>query len=103
MFRKLYWVTEEVSRDGNSGVTGVYTSIPDLVRKGIQARNGKPSSLRLSLVKLDCADGPLGTWDAPNFAGIGDSLQDYVKTDEFSADQCQLLVDELGRFTSKKA
>ncbi len=97
MFRRLYWVTEEVSAKGDSGVTGVYTSIPDLVRNGIQSRNGRPSRLRLSLVKLDTADSPLGVWEAPKFDGIGDSLQDYVKTDEFSADQCQLLIDELAK------
>ena len=94
-------MTEEVSAKGDSGVTGVYTSIPDLVRNGIQSRNGRPSRLRLSLVKLDCSDGPLGVWESPNFGGIGDSLQDYVRTDEFSADQCQLLVDELNKVALK--
>jgi hypothetical protein len=100
-FRRLYWVTEEVSAKGDSGVTGVYTSIPDLIKNGIESRNGKPSQLRLSLVKLDCADGPLGIWEAPGFTGIGDSLQEYVKTDEFSADQCQALVDGLKKVGAK--
>ena len=97
MFRRLYWVTEEVNAKGDSGVTGVYTSIPDLVRGGIQSRNGRPSRLRLSLCKLDCADGPMGVWEGPAFAGIGDSLEDFVKTEDFSADQCQMLIDELAK------
>jgi len=97
MFRRLYWVTEEVSANGSSGLGGVFTSIPDLVHNGIEKRNGKPSKLRLSLVKLDCPDGPLGVWEGPKFEGIADSLQDYVRTDEFSADQCKLLVDQLAK------
>ena len=97
MFRRLYWVTEEVGSNNETGVHGVYTSIPDLVRNGIQSRNGSAKKLRLSLVKLDCADGPLGIWEGPKFEGIGDSLQQYVATDEFSADQCQLLLDELAK------
>lgn len=103
MFRRLYWVTEEVSASGGSGVTGVYTSIPDLVRNGIESRNGKPSKLRLSLVKLDCADGPLGVWESPAFTGIEESLQEYVRTDEISADQCQILFDQLKKIGSAKA
>ena len=102
MFRRLYWVTEEVSAKGDSGVSGIYTSIPDLIRSGIQSRNGRPSRLRLSLCKLDCADGPLGVWEGPEFSGIGDSLEDYVKTDDFSADQCQMLVDELTKVAHTK-
>ena len=103
MFRRLYWVTEDVNANGNSGVNGVYTSIPDLVKNGIESRNGKSSKLRLSLVKLDCADGPLGVWEAPNFAGIEESLQEYVRTDEISADQCKSLVDQLKKVGSATA
>jgi len=85
-FRRLYWVTEEVNANGGAGVQGVYTSIPDLIKNGIESRNGKASQLRISLVKLDGAGGPLGVWEAPAFSGIEDSLQEYVKTEEFSAD-----------------
>jgi len=97
MFRKLYWVTEEVASDGGTGIHGVYTSIPDLIRNGIDARNGKASNLRLSLVKLDCADGPLGIWQAPKFEGLSEDIQKYVHTDEFSADQAKLLVERLAK------
>ena len=102
MFRRLYWVTEEVNANGNSGVAGVYTSIPDLIKNGIESRNGKPSKLRISLVKLDGASGPLGVWEAPSFDGIEDSLQEYVRTEEFSADQLQSLVNELKKVGSAK-
>jgi hypothetical protein len=103
MFRRLYWVTEEINANGGSGVSGVYTSIPDLVKNGIETRNGKASRLRLSLVKLDGADGPLGVWEAPNFSGIEESLQEYVRTDEISADQCQSLFNQLKKIGSAKA
>lgn len=102
MFRRLYWVTEELEAQGGSGVTGVYTSIPDLVHNGIETRNGKPSRLRLSLVKLDCADGPLGVWEAP-FKGLAESLEDYVKTEEFMPEQCAALVEALKAISSAKA
>jgi hypothetical protein len=103
MFRKLYWVTEEVNANGNSGVSGVYTSIPDLIKNGISTRNGQPSRLRLTLVKLDSTKGPMGIWEAPGFVGLEDSLQEYVRTEEFSAEQCQSLVDELKKVGSAKA
>jgi hypothetical protein len=103
MFRRLYWVTEEVAASGDSGVTGVYTSIPDLVKNGIQSRNGQPSRFRLSLVKLDSARGTLGTWEAPGFSGIEDALQPFVQKEDFTADQCQSLVDHLKRLGSVKA
>jgi len=103
MFRRLYWVTEEVTADGDSGVTGVYTSIPDLVKNGIESRNGTPSRFRLSLVKLDSLNGKLGTWEAPGFSGIEDALQPYVQKEDFTADQCQILVDRLKRLGSAKA
>ncbi len=102
-FRRLYWVTEEIQSNGGSGVTGVFTSIPDLIKKGIGSRNGSAGRLRISLVKLDGVDGPLGIWEAPGFAGIDDALQNYVKTDEFSPDQCQSLVDELKKLGSASA
>lgn len=94
MFRRLYWVTEEVGNDGSSAVTGVYTSIPELVNVGIESRNGQISKLRLNLVKLDCS-GPLATWQAPEFGGVEERLQEFVRTDEFSADHCKMLVDAL--------
>ena len=99
-FRRLYWVTEEVSASGGSGVTGVYTSIPDLIKNGIESRNGQPSQLRISLVKLDSAKGPLNVWEAP-YADIETALQEYVKTEEFSAEQCRSLASALEKVGSK--
>ncbi len=94
MFRKLYWVTESVDQAGISHVTGVYTSIPDLVRHGIQS-NEISSNLRLTLTKLDSNKEPLGTWSSPHFDGLSEALQTFVETDEFSAEQVQMLVSTL--------
>lgn len=86
MFRRLYWVTE-VSEGGSSRVAGVYTSIPDLIEKGL----GHGAGMRISLVKLDSCDGPLGRWDAPAFGNMREDLQAYVATGEFALDEIQAL------------
>jgi hypothetical protein len=93
MFRKLYWVTEAIQTSGQSQVLGVYTSIPDLIRHGLpQVRDGK---LRLTLTKLDSSSAPMGVWTEPNFEGIEDQLDQFVKTDEFSKDHCSSLCQAL--------
>jgi hypothetical protein len=90
MFRKLYWVTEGVNADHDSMVLGVFTSIPDLIKHGLPTAENYPT-YRISLVKLDAVQPPLGTWQSPDFSGLRDALQAYVVTDEFSADQCENL------------
>ena len=99
MFRKLYWVTEQIEPNGSSNVTGVYTSIPDLIRHGLRwtDHNGG-GEFRLTLTKLDCVKSPLGVWTSPTFDGLEDSLQEFVRTDEFSQDHCKSLVEELEKF-----
>jgi len=99
MFRRLYWVTEELSSAGSS-VTGVYTSIPDLIRHGIRWTSEPTSHFRLTLVKLDCAKEPLGTFVGPRFEGLEERLSDFVRTDEFSHDECRALADALAEFSA---
>jgi hypothetical protein len=96
-FRKLYWVTEHIDTEGQSRVTGVYTSIPDLIRHGLNWQTPGGGSLRLTLTKLDSEKEPLGSWCSPSFNGLEERLQEFVETDEFSSEQCQRLVDELHR------
>lgn len=93
MFRVLYWVAEEIQADGSSQVTGVYTSIPDLVRHGIRTQGGR--QLRLTLTKLDANRGALGTWLSPEFSGLAETLESCVRTDEFSEEQAKALVQAL--------
>lgn len=93
MFRRLYWVSEQVYSDGTSSVNGVYTSIPDLVHYGLRfPENGK---LRLTLTKLDSNQEPLGCWLSPNFEGLETEMAPYLKTEEFSVDQVKLLMTSL--------
>jgi len=96
MFRKLYWVTESVDAKGLSHVVGVYTSIPDLIRHGLST-NDRNSRLRLTLTKLDSDRTPFGTWCEPHFEGLDDKLQEFVVTEEFLPEQCEMLVDALKR------
>lgn len=100
MFRRLYWVTEELSVDGSSKVTGVYTSIPDLIRFGLRWTSEARSGLRLTLVKLDCEKEPLGVFEPPRYEQLAERLQDFIKTDEFTTDECRALVESLQEFSS---
>ncbi|MCU0316021.1 MAG: hypothetical protein MUC92_05470 [Fimbriimonadaceae bacterium] len=96
-FRKLYWVTEAVRSDGSSSITGVYTSIPDLMNKGL-GENGLafgPNCLRLTLVKLDSSKEPLGAWTSPTFEGMREALEEFVETQEFNGPACDELVAHL--------
>jgi hypothetical protein len=93
MFRRLYWVSEQVFEDGTSSVNGVYTSIPDLVRYGL--RFPDKGLLRLTLTKLDSDREPLGCWTSPDFDGLELAMEPYVKTEEFSAEQVKTLIASL--------
>lgn len=93
MFRRLYWVSEQVNQDGTSSVIGVYTSIPDLVRYGLRfPQNG---NLRLTLTKLDSSNEPLGCWLSPDFNGLESAMVPYIQTEEFSVDHVKHLIQSL--------
>jgi hypothetical protein len=94
MFRKLYWVLEQIDAQGRSRVNGVYTSIPDLIHHGL-APLSPLARIRLTLTKLDSENGPLGTWESPSYAGLREGLAEFIRTDEFSADQCEQLLQTL--------
>jgi hypothetical protein len=96
MFRRLYWVTEHVYPTGSSKVIGVYTSIPDLIRHGLQVPSAG-GRLRLTLTKLDSSQEPLGCWCEPRFEGLDERLEEFVRTEEFSRDHCNSLVEALKR------
>ncbi len=101
MFRRLYWIVEQVATDGSSRVTGVYTSIQDLVGKGLNWSDGVAGrGLRLALVKPDTFDRPLGTWTGGTLAGIGADLQAYIQTHEFSEEEVSTLCAALSEFSA---
>ena len=101
-FRRLYWVTEQLGADGTSEVAGVFTSIPDLIERGLQWCDGidKRHSLRLTLVALDSRKKPLHSWTLPEIGGVEEDLGEYVKTQEFSPSEVGELVGALKGFTA---
>jgi hypothetical protein len=90
MFRRLYWVVEEVESSGHSQVTGVYTSIQDLIKHGLACVDAG-NEIRLTLTKLDSNKPPLGCWSSPRFSSLEADLEEYIRTDEFSEEQCKAL------------
>ncbi len=99
-FRRIYWVTEHLDEAGQSHVAGIYTSIPDLLHKGIYWKEGVEyrSGFRLVLTKLDSSKPPFGVWTSPDFQEIEKDLSEYVQTGEFSEDDCDQLVAALREF-----
>ncbi len=99
-FRKLYWVTEVLGDAGRSQVSGVYTSIHDLLERGLHWNDdpAMQAGFRVTLVKLDSDKPPLGQWTSPDFAGMREALEEYVATDEFNAQDCEMLVENLAKF-----
>ncbi len=99
-FRRIYWVTEQLGRQGHSHVAGVYTSVHDLIERGLVYMDGLDSGggLRVSLVQLDSATRPLGTWVSPDFAGLEEDLREFVQSQELSAQECESLASSLRAF-----
>lgn len=97
-FRRIYWVTEQLDEAGRSAISGVYTSIPDLI-EGLRWDEAldKRAGFRINLVKLDAKLPPLGTWTSPGFGNLAADLKEYVSTGEFSQPDCDELVVELGK------
>lgn len=91
MFRKLHWVAERMLPEGCSEVFGVYTSLPDLLRHGLQ----EPQLTRLTLTSLDTEDGRVGTWSAPRFDGIETALDKGVRDEDFTREHTEALLHRL--------
>ena len=92
MFHRLYWITERLHEDGTSLATGVYTSIYDLVTRGLPRHTGP---LRLTIAKLDSEDDPHARYASPEFAGLHDDLTKYVAQDEITDEQRRMLLNAL--------
>lgn len=99
MFRRLYWIVEQVGSDGKSRVTGVYTSIPDLVERGLQwSDDVHGTGLRVSLVKPDTFNAPLGCWTGPEFPGMVEDLRSFVASHEITEEELNTLSSSLFAF-----
>jgi hypothetical protein len=101
VFRKLYWVTEQGDGSGDWSVSGVYTSVTDLIDHGLRWIGGSTgAAFRITLVKLDSAKEPLGSWASPEFSGLESGLDAYVKTGEFTEEDRLALRRSLDAFVS---
>lgn len=92
MFRRLYWITERLEDDGTSLATGIYTSVYDLVNRGLPRHTDR---LRLTIAKVDSEEDPIGRWTSPGFDGLAEELSKYVATEEITEDQRRTLVAAL--------
>lgn len=88
-FRRIYWVTEQIDSDGMSHVTGVFTSVHDLVENGVGLRDisDKQSGYRISLVELDSKEMPLCVFCSPDFGDVESALQPFVESGEMTAEE----------------
>ena len=101
MFRRLYWIVEQVSGEGKSRVTGVYTSIPDLVGRGLNwSDEVHGRGLRLTLVKPDTFDKPLGSWTGPEFPGMVEDLRAFVASHEITEEELNTLSTAMFAFAA---
>jgi hypothetical protein len=99
MFRRLYWVVEQLDTEGRSRVTGVYTSIPDLIHKGLNwCSDFSGKNVRLSLVKPDTFDRPLGMWTPDNLSDFATELSAFIKTNEMTEAEIKDLKAALEQF-----
>lgn len=96
-FRRIYWVTEQLDEDGRSQVTGVFTSVHDLLEHGIGIRDisDKRAGYRISLVELDSPKLPLCVFTSPDFGDVAKTLQPFVETGELSADEVSWICEAL--------
>ncbi|MFN7172593.1 MAG: hypothetical protein ACK4P3_07405 [Fimbriimonadaceae bacterium] len=103
VFRRIYWVTEQLDDEGRSAITGIYTSIPDLLHIGMRMVEDMPhqAGFRLSLVQLDQQRGAHGIWTEETWSDIASDLSPYIRTGEFTEEQCLMLQAALQSTFSK--
>lgn len=96
-FRRIYWVTEQLDKEGRSEVTGVYTSIPDLVETGIKMKDfcKKKDGFRITLWALDTDNPPLLEICSPNFHDVEEKLTPFIQTGEITSEEAVRLAEAL--------
>ena len=93
MFRRIYWITERLNEDGTSEATGIYTSIYDLVTRGLPRHT---TGLRLTIAKVDAEEDPAARYVSPNFGTLDADLEAYVRSGEITEEQRSMLRHALG-------
>lgn len=101
MFRRLYWIVEQIGEDSSSRVTGVYTSIQDLVNKGLKwSENLVVNHVRITLMKPDTFDKALGSWKDSEFGSLRNDLEAYIQSHEYSEEEVDLLCQATSAFVT---
>ncbi|MBL1150672.1 MAG: hypothetical protein HND42_10745 [Armatimonadetes bacterium] len=103
-FRRIYWVTEQLDDAGRSEVTGIFTSIPDLVERGVGIRPicDKNAGFRITLCALDSPNAPLARFGEAEFGEVEMRLAEFIETGEISTEEVATLAATL-RECMKKA
>lgn len=88
-FRRIYWVTEQFNEDGLSEVTGVFTSVPDLLETGLGVtdRSQYKAGFRITLCALDSRGPSLITLTSTDFSDCEDKLAPFVQSGEITEDE----------------
>jgi hypothetical protein len=101
MFRRLYWIAEQLNADGTSRITGIYTSIQDLCHHGLcWSENCNSKVIRLTLMKPDVFDQPLGCWISPTFGDIATDMRVYVESNEYTEEEIKMLMSSIDAFVA---
>jgi hypothetical protein len=86
-----------MDESGDSQVTGVFTSIPDLIELGLGVREicEKRAAFRVTLCELDSKDMPLLSLESPGFENYQAKLSPFLETGEVSREEFNALADAL--------
>lgn len=84
-------------------MTGIFTSIPDLVERGVGIRPicDKKAGFRITLCALDSPDAPLARFTEADFGDVEARLAEFVETGEISEEEVATLAETLRECTKK--
>lgn len=92
-FRRIYWVSEQFNEEGFSEVTGVFTSVPDLIETGLGVtdRSKHKAGFRITLCALDSRGPSLLTLTSTDFSDCEEKIAPYVQSGEITEDEAARL------------
>ncbi len=96
-FRRIYWVSEQYNEQGLSEVTGVYTSVHDLIEigLGVTDRSSYKSGFRITLCALDSTGPALISMSSADFSNCEEKIAPFVQTGEITEEEAARLKQAL--------
>lgn len=93
-FRRIYWVTEQFDENG-SEVTGVYTSVYDLIESGLGVRDAShyKGGYRVTLCELDTSKAPVLRFSSADHNSLKTDLEPFVRSGEITHEDAARLVE----------